>query len=61
VPVEVKAGLSRHGKSLRSYDTQYSPDLMIRTNLLKLKQDVKICNIPLYGISLLPAVVSSRA
>ena len=54
VPVEVKAGLSRKSKSLRSYDHQFSPDMLIRTNLKNLKRDGKIANIPLYAASEIP-------
>jgi predicted AAA+ superfamily ATPase len=53
IPVEVKAGLSRGSKSLHSYERQFKPDMLYRTNLRNLKQDGKICNIPLYAISLL--------
>jgi predicted AAA+ superfamily ATPase len=53
VPVEVKAGLSLRSKSLRSYEQQFGPDLLVRSNLLNLKKDGKICNIPLYSISAL--------
>jgi len=51
VPIEVKAGLSLRSKSLRSYDQQFAPDLLIRANLLNLKKDGKICNVPLYAVS----------
>jgi predicted AAA+ superfamily ATPase len=51
VPVEVKAGLSRRSKSLRSYDQQFAPDVLVRGSLLNLKRDGKICNIPLYAVS----------
>ena len=51
VPVEVKAGLSRRSKSLRSYDQQFAPDVLVRASLLNLKRDGKICNIPLYAVS----------
>ena len=52
VPVEVKAGLSRKSKSLRSYDQQFGSDKLVRANLLNLKRDGKICNLPLYAVSL---------
>lgn len=54
VPVEAKAGLSRKSKSLRSYDQQFSPDLLIRTNLRNLKRDGKLANIPLYAACEIP-------
>ena len=54
VPVEVKAGLSRKSRSLRSYDQQFSPEALIRANLLNLKRDGKVTNIPLYAASEIP-------
>lgn len=51
-PVEVKAGLSRRSKSLRSYDQQFAADVLVRANLLNLRRDGKICNVPLYAVSL---------
>lgn len=53
-PVEVKAGINPRSKSLKSYDQQFSPPLLVRSTLLNLKCDGKTCNIPLYGISCLP-------
>jgi len=57
VPIEVKAGLSRKSKSLRSYDQQFAPDVMVRTNLLNLKQDGKLMNVPLYAAHEIPRIV----
>jgi len=54
VPVEVKAGLSRKSKSLRSYEQQFSPKVMIRTNLRNLKRDGRIANIPLHAAREIP-------
>lgn len=56
--LEVKAGINTKSKSLKSYDIQYSPDKLYRTNLLNLKKDGKIGNIPLYAINLLQQLVS---
>jgi len=53
-PLEVKAGINLKSKSLKSYDLQFKPDRLLRTNLLNLKKDGKIYNLPLYAISLLP-------
>ncbi|MFC2173606.1 ATP-binding protein [Acidobacteriota bacterium] len=53
-PLEVKAGINPKSKSLRSFDDQFSPSVLFRTNLLNLKRDAKICNIPLYAITLFP-------
>ncbi|MDP6543645.1 MAG: AAA family ATPase [Phycisphaerae bacterium] len=52
-PLEVKAGTNPRSKSLRSYDNQFNPSVLGRSTLLNLKHDGKICNIPLYAISLL--------
>ncbi len=61
-PLEVKAGINPRSKSLRSYDIQFSPPVLARSTLLNFKQDGKIINLPLYAISLLPALVTpSRA
>ncbi len=59
VPVEVKAGLSLRSKSLKSYDRQLAPPVLVRTNLLNLKRDGKICNIPLYAVSWLSRWVNT--
>ena len=52
--LEVKAGFNPKSKSLRSYDNRFQPERLMRTNLLNLKADGKIVNLPLYAISLLP-------
>ena len=36
----------------KSYDSQFNPTLLARTNLLKLKKNGKILNLPLYAVSL---------
>ncbi len=53
-PIEVKAGINPRSKSLLFYDKKYNPNLLSRTTLLNLKHDGKICNYPLYAISLFP-------
>ena len=50
-PLEVKAGINPRSKSLNSYDNQFAPQYLIRTTLLNLKKDGKICNIPLYLVA----------
>ena len=57
-PLEVKAGINPKSKSLRSYDLQFKPDQLVRTNLLNLRRDGKILNLPLYAISILPALIA---
>lgn len=56
-PLEVKAGINPRSKSLKSYDLQFAPRRLARTNLLNLKKDGKTCNVPLYAISLLPRLM----
>ena len=60
-PLEVKTGINPKSKSLRSYDLQFKPDRLARANLLNLKHDGKILNLPLYAISLLPTLIGSPA
>ena len=50
-PLEVKAGVNPRSKSLKSYDEQFSPVCLVRTNLLNFKKEGKLCNIPLYAVS----------
>jgi len=57
-PLEVKAGLNPKSKSLKSYDLQFNSSSLARTNLLNLKKDGKIYNLPLYAVSLLPGLVA---
>lgn len=51
-PLEVKSGVNPRSKSLHSYDHQFNPLYLMRTTLLNLKKDGKICNIPLYLVQL---------
>jgi predicted AAA+ superfamily ATPase len=53
-PLEAKAGINPRSKSLRSYDEQFNPPTLSRTTLLNLKHDGKICNYPLYALTLFP-------
>ena len=57
-PLEVKAGINPRSKSLKSYDLQFQPARLMRTNLLNFQTNGKICNLPLYAVSLLPRFVS---
>jgi uncharacterized protein len=50
-PLEVKAGINPRSKSLKSYDAQFSPPVLLRFNLLNFHRDGKLCNIPLYAVS----------
>ena len=50
IPLEVKAGVSRHKKSLKLYEQRYTPSLLCRSTLLNFKQDGNLRNFPLYGL-----------
>lgn len=58
-PLEAKAGINPRSKSLSFYDKKYNPNILSRTTLLNLKHDGKICNYPLYAISLFPKLSKS--
>jgi hypothetical protein len=60
LPLEVKAGINPKSKSLKSYDMPFDPTSLARTNPLNLKKDGKIYNMPLYAVSLLPALIESE-
>lgn len=53
-PLEVKAGISTKKKSLKVYGEKYQDKFLHRATLRNFKQDGKICNYPLYAISLFP-------
>lgn len=55
-PLEVKAGVNPRSKSLRAFDDQFAPPRLSRANLLNLRRDGRICNYPLYAVSLFPDV-----
>ena len=52
-PLEVKSGLNRNIKSLRSYADKYNPDKIFRLSPRNLIQSDDFVNIPLYAINLL--------
>ncbi len=54
IPLEVKAGINPKSKSLQSYNNRFQPPLLLRTSLLNMKLDDRLCNIPLYGLESLP-------
>jgi hypothetical protein len=57
--LEVKAGINPKSKSLKSFDLQFNPSRLARTNLLNFKKNGKICNLPLYAVSLLTALIAA--
>ncbi len=52
-PVEVKSGLSRNLKSLRSYADKYNPETIFRVSPRNLIQSEDFINVPLYAVNLL--------
>lgn len=48
-PVEVKAGINLKAKSLKVYDSLYSPEKMLRLSLSEFNQGEKIIDLPLYS------------
>ena len=50
LPLEVKSGVNPRSKSLRSFDAQFSPPLLVRSTLLNLKRAARVLNIPLYAL-----------
>jgi len=49
-PLEVKSGLSRNLKSLRSYEGKYKPKLLMRTSPRNFIKSNNFINIPLYAV-----------
>lgn len=49
-PVEIKAGLNRKAKSLKSYDVKYNPSRLVRCSLGNYGASGKLIDIPLYAI-----------
>lgn len=58
-PLEVKAGVSHHKKSLLEYEKKYQPKLLLRASLMNLKKDHNIINIPLYLVGNLFELISN--
>ncbi|MCK4642507.1 ATP-binding protein [bacterium] len=50
VPLEVKAGINPKSKSLRVFQSKFSPPKLLRTTMLDYRNDGGIINIPLYAI-----------
>ncbi len=60
-PLEAKAGINPHSKSLAFYAEKYDPPILSRATLLNLKHDGNIVNYPLYAVSLFPGLFLSSA
>ena len=52
-PLEIKSGLNKNIKSLRSYADKYKPKLIFRSSPRNFVQQGNFINIPLYASSLL--------
>ena len=53
-PVEVKSGISRKAKSLRSYADKYGPEKIFRLSPRNFAEDDNFVNLPLYAAFVLP-------
>ncbi|MCK5345023.1 MAG: DUF4143 domain-containing protein [Candidatus Heimdallarchaeota archaeon] len=49
IPVEVKSGTSRNIKSLRSYESKYNPEVLLRLSPRNFVQSGNFINFPLYA------------
>ena len=59
-PLEVKAGINRHAKSLKTYIAKYSPVLAFRASLSQPGRNDSLVDFPLYAFSALPALWRAR-
>ncbi len=50
IPLEVKSGLSKNIKSLRSYQIKYNPEYILRTSPKNYVKSEEFMNIPLYTV-----------
>ena len=51
VPIEVKAEENLQAKSLKVYTEKFNPRIALRTSMSNFRQQDRLTNIPLYGIS----------
>ncbi|MBC8344631.1 MAG: ATP-binding protein [Candidatus Marinimicrobia bacterium] len=57
-PLEVKSGLNRNLKSLRSYAGKYKPKMIIRISPRNFIRDQEFVNIPLYSVSTIKKIIA---
>lgn len=57
VPIEVKAELNLRAKSLAEFIKRYAPSLVVRTSMASYSKGERVVDLPLYAISLLPALI----
>ena len=60
-PLEVKSGLTRHKKSLQSFQEKYDPPLSIRLSPRNFDQQGSFVNVPLYALNVLKNVFQTQA
>jgi hypothetical protein len=48
--VEIKAGKNPKSKSMRSYQSSYSPTSAYRLSLLNFRKEETLTNLPLYAV-----------
>ncbi|MBR1935077.1 MAG: ATP-binding protein [Muribaculaceae bacterium] len=59
-PLEVKAGINRHAKSLGVYINSYSPAKAFRASLSLPHENKGLIDLPLFAMSALPALIGHR-
>jgi len=57
VPIEVKAELNLRANSLAEFIKRYAPSLVVRTSMASYSKGERVVDLPLYAISLLPALI----
>lgn len=60
-PLEVKSGMNRNTKSLRSYADKYQPPLLLRASPRNYTKSDDFINIPLYGLLGIQSVLNVRS
>jgi predicted AAA+ superfamily ATPase len=50
IPVEIKAGINPKSKSMRSYQSSYTPSSAYRLSLLNFRKEETLTNLPLYAV-----------
>ena len=57
LPIEVKSGLSKNLKSIRSYAAKYKPEQLCRTSPRNFHKDKDFINLPLYALFVLKNLI----
>jgi len=59
-PLEVKSGISRNLKSIRSYADKYKPKYIFRVSPRNFSQNNEFVNVPLYAVFLLREIIQTK-